>query len=88
MVIQDSLGFCSVFSDIFFVVTYTCLSLVLPIDSCYSELIFFVSYLKKTKRNKLKKPMKYSQKKEFINALNKGKGAPLLNFERSPGVPL
>ena len=32
--------------------------------------------------------MKYSQKKEFINALSKGKGAPLLNFERSPGVPL
>ena len=37
-----SLGFCSVFSDNFFVVTYTCLSLVLTIDFCYSQLIFFL----------------------------------------------
>ena len=44
-----SLGFCSVFSDNFFVVTYTCLYLVLTIDFCYSQLIFFVSYLKNTK---------------------------------------
>ena len=35
-----SLGFCSVFSDNFFVITYTCLSLVLTIDFCYSQLIF------------------------------------------------
>ena len=31
-----SLGFCSVSSDNFFVVTYTCLSLVLTINFCYS----------------------------------------------------
>ena len=45
-----SLGFCSVSSDNFFVVTYTCLSLVLTIDFCYSQLIFFVSYLKNTQK--------------------------------------
>ena len=45
-----SLGFCSVSSDNFFVVTYTCLSLVLTIDFCYSQLIFFISYLKKTQK--------------------------------------
>ena len=32
-----SLGFCSVSSDNFFVVTCTCLSLVLTIDFCYSH---------------------------------------------------
>ena len=42
--------FCSVSSDNFFVVIYTFLSLVLTIDFCYSQLIFFLSYLKKTKR--------------------------------------
>ena len=48
-----SLGFCSVFSDNFFVVTYTCLSLVLTIDFCYSQLIFFCILFKKdTKINK------------------------------------
>ena len=31
-----SLGFCSVSSDNFFVVTYTCLSLVLTVDFFYS----------------------------------------------------
>ena len=45
-----SLGFFSVSSDNFLVVTYTCLSLVLTIDFCYSQLIFFVSYLKKTQK--------------------------------------
>ena len=40
------------FSDNFFVVTYTCLSLVLTIDFCYSQLIFFVSYLKQTQKLK------------------------------------
>ena len=34
------LGFCSIFSDNFFVITYTCLSSVLTIDFCYSQLIF------------------------------------------------
>ena len=34
-----SRGFCSVSPDNFFVVTYTCLSLVLTIDFCYSQLI-------------------------------------------------
>ena len=42
-----SLGFCSVSSDIFFVVTCTCLSLVLTIDFCYSQLIFFCILFKK-----------------------------------------
>ena len=37
-----SLGFSSVFSDDFFVVTYSFLSLVLTIDFCYSQLIFFL----------------------------------------------
>ena len=36
-----SLGFCSVSSDNVYVVTYTCLSLVLTIDFRYSQLIFF-----------------------------------------------
>ena len=40
-----SLGFYSVSSDNFFVVTYNCLSLVLTIDFCYSQLIFFCIYL-------------------------------------------
>ena len=45
MEIQGSLGFCSVSSDNFSVVTYTCLSLVLTIDFCYAQLIFFVYIL-------------------------------------------
>ena len=40
-------GFCSVCSDNFFVVTYTFLSLVLTIDLCYSQLIFFCILFKK-----------------------------------------
>ena len=48
-----SLGFCSGFSDNFFVVTYTYLSLVLTIDFCYSQLIIFCILFKKgTKINK------------------------------------
>ena len=48
-----SLGFCSVFSDNFFVVTYTYLSLVLSNDFCYSQLIIFCILFKKdTKINK------------------------------------
>ena len=38
------------FSDKFFVVTYTCLSLVLTIDFCYSQLIFFCILFKKTQK--------------------------------------
>ena len=38
------------FSDNLFVVTYTYSSLVLTIDFCYSQLIFFVPYLKKTQK--------------------------------------
>ena len=48
----SSLGFCSVSSYNFFVFRYTFLSLVLTIDFCNSQLIFFlyISYLKKTQR--------------------------------------
>ena len=48
----SSLGFCSVSSDNFFVFRYTYLPLVLTIDLCNSQLIFFLytSYLKKTQR--------------------------------------
>ena len=49
---MGSLGLCSVSSDSFFVVTYTCLSLVLAIDLCYSPLNLFVSDFKKTRINK------------------------------------
>ena len=62
-----SLGFCSVASDNFFIVTYACLSLLLAIDFCYSQLIFFVSYFKKTQKQICKKKtIKYSEKIEFI----------------------
>ena len=42
-------GFCSVFSDSFFVVTYPYLSLTLTIDFCYSQLTFFCILFKKDK---------------------------------------
>ena len=58
-----SLVFCSVSSDNFFVVTYTCLSLVLTIDFCYSQLIFFCILFKKDKNKQVKKAKKYSVKK-------------------------
>ena len=81
-----SLWFCSVSSDNFFVVTYTCLSLVLTIDFCYSQLIFFCILFKKdTKTNKLKKRRNILKK---FNSLQKGEGVPLLNFVGGPGVPL
>ena len=81
-----SLGSCSVFLDYFFVVTYTCLSLVLTIDFCYSQLIFFCILFKKyTKINKWKKWKNILKK---MNSLKKGEGVPLLNFEGGPGVLL
>ena len=98
-----SLSFCPVFSDNFFVVTYTCLSLVLTIDFCYSQLIFFCFLFKKdTKTNKWKKWWNILKKMNSLNSLNSlkkgegvpllnfvgGHGIPLLNFEESPGVPL
>ena len=43
------------FSDNLFVVTYICLSLVLTIDLCYSQWIFFCIFKKDTKINKQKK---------------------------------
>ena len=55
---------CSVSSDNFFVVTYTCLSLVLTIDFCYSQLIFFCILFKKDKNKKVKKAKKYPEKKK------------------------
>ena len=42
-----SQGFCSVSSDNFFVVTFTCLSLGLTIDFCYSQSIFFCILFKR-----------------------------------------
>ena len=89
-----SVGFCSVSSESFFVVTCTCLSLVLAFDFCNSQLIFFVSYLKKdTKINISKKTFKYSEKNEFIKErwggptfkLRRGSGVLLLKFEGGPG---
>ena len=80
----SSLGFCSVSSDNFFVVRYTCLSLVLAIDFCYSH-VFFVYILFK-KDTKIKKNDEIFWKK--MNSLKKGEGVPLLNFERGPGAPL
>ena len=81
----SSLGFCSVSSDNFFVVRYTCLSLVLTIDICYLQLIFFFVYILFKKGTKIKKTMNYLEKNEFIK---KGVGVPLLNFEGDPGVPI
>ena len=80
----SSLGFCSVSSDNFFVFRYTYLSLVLTIDFCYSQLIFFVYILFK-KDTKIKKWWNILKK---MNSLKKGEGVPLLNFERGPGIPL
>ena len=79
--IWGSLGFCSVFSNNFFVATYTCLSLLLTIDFCYSQLIFFVSYFKKAQKKK-KKRWNILKK---MNSLKKGEGVPLLNFEVDSG---
>ena len=80
-----SLGFCSVSSDNFFVVTYTCLSLVLTIDFCYSQLIFFCILFKKdTKINKWKKRKNILKK---MNSLKKCEGVPLLNFEGGSWAP-
>ena len=64
--VWGSLGLCSVFSDNIFVATYTCLSLVLAIDFCYSQLMFFCTYFKKDTKVNKKKRMKYSEKNEFI----------------------
>ena len=55
--------------------------LVLTIDFCYSQLIFFCILFKKDKNewwNILKK----------MNSLKKGEGISLLNFEGCHGVPL
>ena len=76
-----SLGFCSIFSDNFFVVTYTCLSLVLTIDFCYSQLTFFCNLFKKT-QNKIskKKTIKYSEKK-WIHS-RRVRGGPTFKLRR------
>ena len=81
-----SLGFCSVSSDNFFLVTYTCLSFVLTIDFCYSQLILFCILFKKdTQINKWKKRINILKK---MISLKKGEGVLLLNFVGGPGVPL
>ena len=79
----SSLGFCSVSSDVFFVFSFY-LSLVLAIDFCNSQLIFFCIYLI-SKRHKDKKRLNILKK---MNSLKKVEGVPLLNFEGGPGVPL
>ena len=62
------------------------LSLVLTINFCYLQLIFFCILFKKdTKINKQKKRRNILKK---MNSLKKGEGVPLLNFEGGPGVPL
>ena len=61
-----SLGFCSVSSDNFFVVTYTCLSLVLTFDFCSSQLIFLCVLFKQCKNKQVKNANKSSKKIEFI----------------------
>ena len=71
--------FFSVSADNFFVVIYTFLSLVLIMDFCYSQLIFFCTLFKKDKKIKQVKKM---------NSLKKGEGVLLLHFEGNPGVPL
>ena len=82
----SSLGFCSVSSDNFLVVRYTCLSVTH---------IFLVYTLVKTD-TKIKAIMKYCEKNEFIKErwevpllnFERGPGVPLSNFEEGPGVPL
>ena len=58
---------------------------MLTIDICYSQLTFFVSYLKRRKKSKSGKRWNTLKKR---NSLKKGKGVPLLNFKGDPGVPL
>ena len=77
--------FCPVSLDNFFADIYTFLSLVLTIDFCYSQLIFFCILFKKDKKIKERKKMKCSVKNKFIK---EGWGVSLLNFKGGPGVPL
>ena len=84
--VGGSLGFCSVFSNNFFVVTYIYLSLVLAIDFCYSQLMFFCILFKKD--TKIKKQKKRWNILKKMNSLKKGEWLPLLNFEGGAGVPL
>ena len=80
-----SLGSCSVFSDNFFVARYTCLSLVLTTDFCYSQLMFFCILFKKdTKINKLNKTMKYPEKNEFNKERLRG---PTFKFRKGSWGP-
>ena len=81
----SSLGLCWASSDNFIVVRYTYLSLLLTIDFCYSQLIFFFVYILFKKDTKIKKRWNILKK---VNSLKKGEGVPLLNFEGSPGIPL
>ena len=80
----SSLGFCSVSSDNFFVVRYTCLSLVLTIDFCYLQLIFFFVYKLFKKGTKIKKTMNYLEKNEFIKERC---GGPTFKFWRGSWGP-
>ena len=61
------------------------LSLVLTIYFCYSQLIFFLSYFKKSRKISKKKRSNILKK---MNSLKKGQGVPHLNFKKGPGVPL
>ena len=81
----SSLGFCSVSSDIFFVFRNTYLPLVLTIDFCNSQLIYFFVYILFKKDTKIKKRSTILNK---MNSLKKGEGVPFLNFEAGPGILL
>ena len=54
------------------------------LTSVNSQLIIFFVYILFKKDTKIKKTMKYSEKK--MNSLKKGEVVPLLNFEGGPGI--
>ena len=65
--------------------THTCLLLVLAIDFCYLQFIFFyILFQKDTKINKFIKESEGFRLSNFVG----GPEVPLLKFEGDPGVPL
>ena len=92
-----SVGFCSVSSESFFVVTCTCLSLVLAFDFCNSQLIFFCILFKKRHKNKyIKKNIQIFWKKWIYQRkvrgshfwTSKGSWGPTFKIWRGSWVPL
>ena len=85
----SSLGFCSVSSDNFFFFRHTHLPLVLTIDFCNSQLIFFFVYILFKKDTKIKGvPLLHFEGGPGILYLNfeGGPEVPLLNFRGVPGL--